>query len=257
MNMKRRELTETELADAARLAAIFDARRKQAADSKRKLTQESVALSCGWAGQSAFGQYVRGYVPLNLDALLKLSRALNFSPEEVSPSLAATLPAVANSQQTVHLDSNSIAPPPETLSNVRQFESAAQARKYPLISWVAAGEWQEACDNFIPGDADEWLASPINAGEHGYWLEVKGPSMLPNFPPGSRVLVRPEGFDLTSGRLYIARLSTGETTFKQYLRDGGVGFLQPLNPAFPIMLIADGVEIIGQVVDGQMPRSFF
>lgn len=136
-------------------------------------------------------------------------------------------------------------------------ESHRKDKEYPLISWVAAGCWQESCDNFHPGDAEQWIASDANAGPHGYWLTVKGPSMQPTFMPGSRILVRPEGFDLVSGKFYIAKLmDTGETTFKQYIRDGGIGFLQPLNSAFPIMQITDNVQIIGQVVDGRLPPIF-
>lgn len=136
-------------------------------------------------------------------------------------------------------------------------ESHRKDKEYPLISWVAAGCWQEACDNFHPGDAEQWIASDANAGPHGYWLTVKGPSMQPTFMEGSRILVKPEGFDLVSGKFYIAKLmDTGETTFKQYIRDGGIGFLQPLNSAFPIMQITDNVQIIGQVVDGRLPPIF-
>lgn len=136
-------------------------------------------------------------------------------------------------------------------------ESHRKDKEYPLISWVAAGCWQEACDNFHPGDAEQWIASDANAGPHGYWLTVKGPSMQPTFMEGSRILVKPENFDLISGKFYIAKLmDTGETTFKQYIRDGGIGFLQPLNSAFPIMQITDNVQIIGQVVDGRLPPIF-
>lgn len=81
--------------------------------------------------------------------------------------------------------------------------------------------------------------------------------MLPLFTEGMRILVKPEGFDLVSGKFYIAKLlSTGETTFKQYIRDGGMGFLQPLNNAFPVLQITDNVQIIGQVVDGKLPPIF-
>lgn len=136
-------------------------------------------------------------------------------------------------------------------------ESHRKDKEYPLISWVAAGCWQEACDNFHPGDAEQWIASDANAGPHGYWLTVKGPSMQPTFMEGLRILVKPENFDLISGKFYIAKLmDTGETTFKQYIRDGGIGFLQPLNSAFPIMQITDNVQIIGQVVDGRLPPIF-
>ena len=130
------------------------------------------------------------------------------------------------------------------------------SKGYPLISWVAAGSWQESCDNFAPGSADEWLASDANAGPHGYWLAVKGASMLPQFTEGMRILVQPEGFDLVSGKFYIAKLlDTGETTFKQYVRDAGLEFLQPLNNQFPTLQITDNVRIIGRVVDAKIAPS--
>ena len=55
----------------------------------------------------------------------------------------------------------------------------------------------------------------------------------------------------------LARLVTGETTFKQYLRDGGSSYLQPFNSAFPVIPITDDVEIIGQVIDGKMLPALF
>ena len=143
-------------------------------------------------------------------------------------------------------------------SNVGEIQQPHRvAKEYPLISWVAAGSWQESGDNFQPGSADEWLLSNENAGKHGYWLEVKGNSMLPTFTPGMRILVRPEGFDLVSGKFYIAKLlDSGETTFKQYVRDAGAELLQPLNPAYPILPITGNVQIIGYVIDAKLPPIF-
>lgn len=134
------------------------------------------------------------------------------------------------------------------------------AKEYPLISWVAAGMWQESCDNFQPGSADEWLASTVNAGPHGYWLEVEGDSMIStteySFVPGTRLLIQPEGFDLISGKFYVAKLlSTGETTFKKYIRDAGIEYLRPLNPIYQTIVVGDGVQIIGRVVDLSAPKS--
>lgn len=129
-----------------------------------------------------------------------------------------------------------------------------------MISWVAAGMWQESCDNFQPGSADEWLASTVNAGPHGYWLEVEGDSMIStteySFVPGTRLLIQPEGFDLISGKFYVAKLlSTGETTFKKYIRDAGIEYLRPLNPIYQTIVVGDGVQIIGRVVDLSAPKS--
>lgn len=135
-----------------------------------------------------------------------------------------------------------------------------EAREYPVISWVAAGSWSEACELHQPGIADEWLASNENAGTSGYWLEINGDSMAPpsgfGFPSGMFILIQPEGFDLVSGKYYIAKLlDTGETTFKQYVRDAGVEYLRPLNPAFRTLEITDNVRIIGRVIDAKLPRS--
>jgi SOS-response transcriptional repressor LexA len=136
-----------------------------------------------------------------------------------------------------------------------------EAKEYPLISWIAAGAWAESCGTFQPDPSTEQIASDAYAGECGYWLEVLGDSMTPaqgnGFMPGMRVLVQPEGFDLVSGKFYIARLgSTGETTLKQYVRDSGISYLKPLNTEFKMIVMTDDVEIIGRVVDVKFPSTF-
>lgn len=130
-------------------------------------------------------------------------------------------------------------------------------REYPLISWIAAGERAESPDNFAPGDGEELLESTENAGPHGYWLTVKGQSMksegAPSFPPGVRILIQPEGYEVISGRFYVAKHLDGETTFKQYVRDAGVEYLQPLNPSFKTVEMDDEWRLIGRVIDAKIP----
>ncbi|WP_242504527.1 helix-turn-helix domain-containing protein [Pseudomonas songnenensis] len=138
-----------------------------------------------------------------------------------------------------------------------------EERQYPLISWVAAGALAESCDNFQPGQAEEFIESNENAGRYGYWLEVKGLSMVspsegPSFMPKMRILVQPEGFDVVSGKFYIAKmLDTGETTFKRYVRDAGVEYLEPLNPSFGTIRMSDSIVLIGRVIDAKLPKSMF
>jgi len=131
--------------------------------------------------------------------------------------------------------------------------------KYPVISWVRAGDWAESPDNFQPGDADEWLESEEKAGLHGYWLVVNGDSMTPLFPPGSRILVQPEGFDLISGKYYVAICyepgKKRDTTVKQYVRDAGFEYLKPLNPTYRTLEVSETVRIIGRVIDYKLPRG--
>ena len=131
-----------------------------------------------------------------------------------------------------------------------------QPKPYPLISWVAAGERAESPDNYCPGDGEEMIESTENAGKTGYWLTVKGHSMKsdgsPSFPEGIKILIRPEGFDLISGKFYIAKHRDGETTFKQYVRDTGTEYLVPLNPAFKTVEMDGEWRIIGRVVDAKI-----
>lgn len=149
---------------------------------------------------------------------------------------------------------------PGSLSNVAPALQPFRApQTYPVISWVAAGQRADSPDNFIPGDAEDWLPSTENAGPHGYWLITKGPSMTsptpPSFPDGTPVLIKPEGFDLVSGKFYIAKHRDGETTFKQYIYDSGREYLVPLNKEFKQVEMDDAWEVIGRVIDAKQPRG--
>jgi SOS-response transcriptional repressor LexA len=150
-----------------------------------------------------------------------------------------------------------LSPQDAGMSNVQMaLQPSREPKEYPLISWVIAGEWAESCDNFHPGDADEWISSTENAGEHGFWLTVRGDSMTcagnPSFPEGSRILVMPEA-DLISGKYYVVKmLDSGESTFKQYIEDAGLKYLRPLNTAYRTIQINGECKFIGRVIDTKM-----
>lgn len=142
-------------------------------------------------------------------------------------------------------------------SNVApMLQPSRKPRAYPLISWVAAGERAESPDNFTAGHGEEMIESTENAGDSGYWLTVKGKSMVsdgsPSFTPGMAILVKPEGFELVSGKFYIAKHRDGETTFKQYIYDAGTEYLAPLNPGFKLIELDDDWAIIGRVIDAKL-----
>lgn len=231
------------------------AERIKAARKYASLTQKQLA-DAAKVEQPLISQLETGKT-LKTAYLTHIAKACRVSAQWLATGEAPMVPAARNSDDSLNLDKPWDDLGSSHLNVAPAQESHRKDKEYPLISWVAAGCWQEACDNFHPGDAEQWIASDANAGPHGYWLTVKGPSMQPTFMEGSRILVKPENFDLISGKFYIAKLmDTGETTFKQYIRDGGIGFLQPLNSAFPIMQITDNVQIIGQVVDGRLPPIF-
>lgn len=97
----RRDLTPDELADAERLDAAYRRWKASEKAAGRTVTQETLAQDCGWSGQSAFSQYSKGRIPLNLEALVKLSNALGVSPREISPRLAEKLPRERNNADMV------------------------------------------------------------------------------------------------------------------------------------------------------------
>jgi transcriptional regulator with XRE-family HTH domain len=85
--MAKRELTDIEKNAHKKLRAIWNSKRKDLG-----LTQESVALACGWSGQTAFAQYINANTPLNIEAVLRISKVLNVHPTEIMPEIADILP---------------------------------------------------------------------------------------------------------------------------------------------------------------------
>ncbi len=139
-------------------------------------------------------------------------------------------------------------------------KAAQNAFAYPEMSWDQAAGYNDP--ESLDGDESvKWHSSDAWAGYRGFWIKVQGSSMSSaadiTFPPGSLILVDPEGKP-EPGHFVVARLKDGnEITFKQLVRDAGDLYLKPLNPAFPMKPLNGTWEIIGTVVDGKMPELFF
>ncbi|WP_019360543.1 LexA family protein [Pseudomonas asplenii] len=248
--MKKKELEPLAKQECAALKAIFMEKRKALG-----LTQEKAAEALGM-NQGSFSHYLNGRNSLNTPFAVQVAHLLEVPVEAFSPRLAKLITSMTKAVSGEGLaekhkgerDGSNVAPVPQPWR---------APRRYPLISWVAAGARAESPDYFLPSASEEYLASTENAGEHGYWLDVKGPSMTapsnPSFPEGTRILVRPEGFDLVSGKYYIARHIDGEKTFKQYLYDAGSAYLVPLNPSFKPIEMDHNWEVIGRVIDAKIP----
>lgn len=137
-------------------------------------------------------------------------------------------------------------------SNVADVEQPTRMYRYPVVSWVAAGEWSEAVEPYAPGAADEYDVSDYKAKGPAFWLVVKGDSMTaptaPSIPEGSQILVDTRA-EVFPGKLVIAKLAgSNEATFKKLVEDGGVRYLKPLNSAYPTVECTEDCRIIGVVV---------
>lgn len=212
-----KDITELE---ASKLKAIYTQRKQEAKQNGEKLSQEHVAERCGWSGQSAVSQYMNGRMPLNLDALLKLSKALRFSPREVSPRLASDIPTLYLAEEKPDSDYNN--------------KSNAVLLKYtrsqlPVIGQASAGRLQEIMDN---QECTEWVAAPGPTGPQAFALRIEGISMEPRFMDGEKVIIDPD-LDWSIGDFVFARqISTNTGTFKQIKREGDELYLSALNEQF-------------------------
>jgi SOS-response transcriptional repressor LexA len=118
--------------------------------------------------------------------------------------------------------------------------------KVPLISYVAAGNWNDAVDNLSPGDAEQWIDTTVPIKRHTYALRVEGDSMEPRFPNGAILIVEPEA-EPKNGSFVIVRQNGSDATFKQLIADGGQWYLKPVNPRYPIMQLGPDAVLCGVV----------
>lgn len=115
----------------------------------------------------------------------------------------------------------------------------------PIVSEVEAGNYT-VIDNFEPRHHFETVPVTVPVNRHTYALRVRGDSMLSetgdSFPDGAHIIVEPELAPL-AGDYVVARNSEGETTFKQFIKDGGELYLKPLNPRYPVRPLGSAIVI--------------
>lgn len=83
VRMKRRVLNAAEQEEARRLMSAWVAYKQ----AHHGATQTWLAAEAGLGTQGAVGQYLRGVIPLNIEALLAISRVLDVDPRLISPRL--------------------------------------------------------------------------------------------------------------------------------------------------------------------------
>lgn len=254
--MKKRGLSAVELAECQSLKELWQAKK-----SSLGLTQEKVAARLGGGvTQGAVSHYLNGKNPLNLQAAVVFSQALDIPIEAFSPRLAREQARIAGAQ-SVGYPTCGVAEPAATfgaIAPVAEGLSPSIIRGWiPLISWVQAGAWSEAVDLYEPGYAEKVVPTSVRHSEFAFALRVEGDSMtLPegvhgrSFLHGMVIYVDPRKC-ANPGDYVVARsLATGRVTFKKLHLDEGRPILVPLNPdraEYPI--IRDEFEIIGRVID--------
>ncbi|ROM91038.1 XRE family transcriptional regulator [Pseudomonas brassicacearum] len=222
--------------EASRLKSIYRARKAE----DRSLNQEKVAEACGWSGQSAVSQYMTGKIPLNLPALLSLSRALRFAPESVSPRLAETMMTANNAPM--------INSPGFGDWHRNTTDMGPAGRLLPVIGYVKAVAFLKADEGFQADDAEEWVEAGGPAGPRAFILRVEGRSMEPDFKPGDKVVIDPD-MPWKSGDFVVAkRTSDKAVSLKQLSEEGGEAYLYATNPDWPdrVLRITEEWKVYGR-----------
>ncbi len=208
---------------------IIGERLKSIRESKG-LSQAQLAKLCGYSAASRIGNYELGERKISADDAMIISEVLGVSPAE--------------------------------LMFGSQAEQVVRNYSYPLFTKVQAGCFTENGNSYTDRDAEDWIPTAKKASNKAFWLEVEGHSMTapqggkPSFPEGMLILVDPEE-DVEFGDFCVARMLNDEFTFKRLIRDGGVEYLEPLNPRYELIPINGNCQIVGKVVKSQWPDDTF
>ena len=238
--MARRDLTPEEKADADRLLAIWKLR------FEGEVSQEEIAARCGWKTQAAFSQYLLGRIPLNLAALLKISKALDIDPSDVSPRLTADLPPDKNLRD---------------VGNVYQIRSARpdviQVQAFDATPSMGRGSMRPDADTVIGSInvSREWASRNLSISGAGNLavLTAYGDSMQPTFSDGDLLLVDRGVREVRLDAVYVLALND-ELFVKRVQRritDGAV-VIKSDNPLYDPVVLTNGerrsLEVLGRVV---------
>jgi SOS-response transcriptional repressor LexA len=199
------------------------------------LTQDKLAETLGKT-QGAIGHWLNGRREPSIEDIASIMKAIGLKE------------LVLSSDGMVNY-------PDEALSNVSNPRPYIEARRFPLISWVSAGNWSEAFEPYQLQDIDKWPETTASASDKSFWLTVRGDSMTSpsglSIPEGMVILVDPS-IEPTNGRLVIAKLDTeNEATFKKYVIDAGQKYLKPLNPSYHMIPVNGNCRIIGVVIEAK------
>lgn len=199
----------------------------------KKMSQAQLAEACGWASQSRVGNYEKDTREPSLADLSLLADKLGID----RTLLTGDKP-----------------PPPVTNAIPEKYFKSSYA--FPVVSWVSAGL---GCEALQKEYYEDYINTDINAGENGFWLEVKGDSMTAqkgiSFPEGMHILVNPDTYVRGNDFIVAKLIDTNEATFKQYVEEAGIKYLKPLNSAYKMQELDARWQVIGKVVDARWRLS--
>ena len=126
-------------------------------------------------------------------------------------------------------------------------------RKAPILNWQ---DLPTILTGSLMLESKEWVGCPQTTGDNSFALEVQNDVMTSNtgrsYPTGTLIFVDQDRNPKTGDRVIAIDRETKESVFREYVIDGGVRYLKPLNTAYPIQQCSQDTHIIGVVVGSYM-----
>lgn len=129
----------------------------------------------------------------------------------------------------------------------------ATQKRIPIVTWEQITDHLDI-SNIKEDVIKEFVPNLYTDKQNWYALRVKSDAMtspaghIKNFHTGNVLIVDPHK-EAENGNFVIVLLPrSNEATFKQYVIDGGVKYLKPLNPQYPIVEFDEAMHICGVVL---------
>ncbi|TCL06860.1 LexA family transcriptional regulator [Sodalis ligni] len=220
--MKKKPLTATQVEDAKRLKAIYEAKKKELG-----LSQESIAHDLGVV-QSAVAQILSGKNALNLSRALEFAKILKVGVADFSPDLAKEMAGFSsgNIQDSVEV----MGSPKEGVIPVKGEAILGMDGSIDMLEFHAG-----------------WLRI-YSPDVDAYGVRVKGDSMWPRIQSGEFVVIEPNTKTHPGDEVFV-RTHEGHNMIKilNYTRDGLYQFTSINNAHPPITMAVSDVDEVHYV----------
>lgn len=186
------------------------------------LTQEELAKKLG-VTRSAVAHYVQGTRHPPLKQVIKLAAVLKTDPSWLQ---------FGKVQE----------------STITKSSTKKLANRIPVL------EWNEVATYSADDSHKNTLEYFSYSHEACYAIQIKGDSMVSpiiqsiSFNPGSYVVIASNKTPEYGSYVIVTGSNKKEALLRQYIEEGGIVYLKPLNPQYPLMRMEKTTKILGVVI---------
>lgn len=130
---------------------------------------------------------------------------------------------------------------------------------WPLMTWKSAGLKMGVPEHDDIGKIIH-VQFDSKPSARGFALQIKADSMIRSdgtgFPEGSYIAVEPARKPKTGNFVVVRFNGADESTFKQYIVDGPVKLLKPLNLSYQTLQLTTDAKLCGVVVEKRIVEKF-